>query len=117
MIRGLSLRQREAIGALDILNAGAWCVVSDMSTRVLSWIEVGRMPDWRIRFAEMIQAAVAAGWILEREHPSYSHFYCQRNGQRICVHLQPSPPKNPLLEWVLPPPSASIQDCLRLPAR
>ena len=112
MIRGLSLRQREALHALDRLNLGAWCVVSDMTSRVLSWIEIGSMPDWRIRFAEMIQAAVVAGWTLEREHPDYSQFYCHRNGKRVCVQLQPSPPRNPLLEWELPAPSSSIQDCL-----
>jgi len=113
--RGAGHRQHEAIKALDILNRGAWCVVCDKTTRVLSWIEVGAMPDWRIRFAEMIQAAVAAGWTLEEEHPSYSHFYCRRSGKRVSVHLQPSPPKNPLQEWPLPSQSRSIQDCLQLP--
>ena len=45
MTRGLSLRQREALHSLDMLNRGAWCVVSDMTSRVLSWIEIGSMPE------------------------------------------------------------------------
>lgn len=52
MGRGSGHRQRSALRALDILNQGAWCVVSDMSGRVLSWIQVGRMADWRVRFME-----------------------------------------------------------------
>jgi hypothetical protein len=112
--RGRGHRRHEAVKALDILNQGAWCVVSDMTGRVLSWIEIGTMPDWRIRFAEMVQAASAAEWVLEEEHPTYSYFYCHRDGKRILVHLQPTPPRNPLGEWLLPAPSASIQECLRL---
>src|ERR1700761_1076307 len=100
--RGPGRRRHEAIKALDILNRGAWCVLSDRASRVLSWIEIGAMPQWRIRFAEMIQAAVAAGWVLEEEHPSYAHFYCNKNGRRVGVHLQPTPPRNPLEEWAMP---------------
>jgi hypothetical protein len=100
---------------LDILNRGAWCVIVDRTSRVLSWIEIGAMPDWRIRFAEMIQAAVAAGWALEQERPDYSNFYCQRSGTRISATLQPSPPGNPLDDWPLPAPAPSIQDCFKLP--
>jgi hypothetical protein len=114
MTRGLGRRRHEAIKALDILNRGAWCVVSDRTSRVLSWVEIGTMPDWRIRFAEMVQAAAAAGWVLEQEHPSYSGFFCHRDGKRIFVHLQPSPPTNSLDEWPLPLPASSIQDCFRL---
>jgi hypothetical protein len=111
--RGSGRRRREATKALDILNRGAWCVISDKTSRVSSWIELGSMPDWRVRFAEVIQAAVAAGWSLEEEHPGYSQFYCRKSGKRICVHLQPSPPRNPLDEWALPRPATSIQDCFR----
>ena len=114
MARGGDRRYREAMSALDILNRGAWCVVSDMTSRVLSWIELGAMPEWRVRFGQIIQAAIVADWILEEEHPLFSSFFCRRGGQRICVRLQPSPPRNPMSQ-ALPAPSPSIQDCLELP--
>lgn len=111
MIRRPAHRQSEALKALDLLNQGAWCVVCDMSSRVLSWIEVGRMPDWRVRFMEMIEAARAAGWVLEEEHPVYASFFCRRADQRVFVSLQPTRPRNRLAEWELPVEASNIRAC------
>jgi len=112
---GSGRRRREAAHELDILNRGAWCVVSDMTGRVLSWIELGSMPDWRIRFAQIVQAAVAAGWNLDEEYMEYSSFFCRRGGQRISVRLLSKPPRSSSEEWPLPAPDVSIQECLQLP--
>jgi hypothetical protein len=107
-------RRSNALDGLTVLNRGSWCVVSNMSQRVLSWVEIGCSADWQVRFCEIINAASAAGWVLEREGPSFSNFFCSRGGLRVHVCLQPSAPSNPLSEWVLPPPARTIRECLQL---
>jgi hypothetical protein len=91
-------------------------VVTDQTRRVLSWIAVGACPDWTIQLYMIIDAAKAAGWVLEEESPSYNDFFCKRGGKRVEVSLQPTAPANPLPSWDLPAPSATIAECLQVSA-
>jgi hypothetical protein len=110
----MSRRRSNNLQGLTILNRGSWCVVSDMTNRVLAWIEVGSSADWRVHFTEVIQAARSAGWELENEAPAFSSFFCRRNGVRVQVSLQARAPQNPLSEWPMPPPAATIIECLQV---
>lgn len=38
------------------------------------------------------------GWVLEEEHPVYASFFCRKGDRRVFVQLQPTLPRNPLLE-------------------
>jgi hypothetical protein len=71
----MSRRRSNNLQGLTILNRGSWCVVSDRTNSVLSWIEIGSTTDWRVHFAEVIQAARSAGWVLESEGPAFSSFF------------------------------------------
>lgn len=110
----MSRRRGDNLQGLTVLNRGAWCVVTDMTSRVLSWIEIGSSADWRVRFAEVIQAARTAGWELEQETPTFSSFFCRRDGVRVHVLMQARPPQNPLSEWQVPQPAATILECLQV---
>lgn len=107
-------RRSNALQGLAVLNRGSWCVVTNMSRRVLSWIEIGCSADWQVRFCEIINTAAAAGWVLESEGPSFCNFFCSRGGLRVQVCLQPSAPSNPLSEWSLPAPARTIRECFEL---
>jgi len=109
-------RRSNARDALAILNRGSWCVVTDQTRRVLSWIAIGACPDWTIQFNKIIDAAKVAGWVLEEEAPSYSDFFCRRGGKRVEVSLRPTAPSNPLSSWDLPAPSTTIAECLKVSA-
>lgn len=108
-------RRRDLDRGLDHLNQGCWCVVTNMTNRVLSWIEIGSCPSWQVHFAEMIDAAARAGWQLEQVTPTFNNFFCHREGMRIHVSLQSRPPRNPLQELPLPRQATSIRQCLQLP--
>ena len=110
-------RRRDLDRGLESLNRGCWCVVTDMTRRVLSWMEIGSCPSWQVRFAEMIEAAARAGWQLEQVEPSFNNFFCHRDGMRVLVSLQSTAPRNPLEEWALPQQAASLRECLQLRAR
>jgi hypothetical protein len=108
-------RRRRGSDALQILNSGAWCVVSDPTNRVISWMRFEPGQDWRLIFADILKSADEAGWELEEHRLEMSTFFCRHQRLRVLVSLQPTPPRNPLPEWPLPPPAHSIRDCLKCP--
>jgi hypothetical protein len=105
-------------GLVDTLNSmdrGVWCSVTDLHSRVLSWVGISRNSDWEVQFAEVVREAETAGWEIVKDRSLYPNFACQKNGKRVFVRFWGGRPINPYpAVQPLPSSSASIEECFLL---
>lgn len=105
-------RRRNDFDCLKTTNEPRWLVVSDMTSRVLAWLEFGPGEDLRRRFAEVVAATYASGWEVEEFDSHSGHFFCRRGTERRYVAIQPTLPTDRAGIWTLPAAAADIVRCV-----
>lgn len=113
MIRN-SLEPAELVDIMNSLShRNIWCALTAArNARILRWTVLGPTSDWKNRFAEITENAIAAGWSVSRPHRlGYPNFYAERDRTKVFVRFTAAAPRTPVREWLLPLPSPTIREC------
>lgn len=110
-------RRRNEFDCLKTVDTPTWLVVSDMTARVLAWMQFGPQEDLRKRFAEVVAATYAAGWEVEEYDSRSGRFFCRRATDRRYVGIQPTAPVVRSGLWQLPEASGEVGSCVGVEGR
>lgn len=105
-------RRHNDFETLRAVDSQRWLVVSNVSGRVLAWVEFAPQENLKRRFAEAVAAAYDAGWDVEDFDSRYGRFFCRRGEERRYVAIGPTAPADRSGLWRVPEGSGDVRECL-----
>lgn len=95
----------------NFLKERSWFVVSDMTSYVVSWMNIPPRTDLTPLFEQSLAIGRNAGWTIEEHTDGMRSVFCHRDRLRRHLHICLTYPANPI-SGHLPPCADSLEDCI-----